>query len=961
MILNGVRRFHMPNACMVYRILSCLIIIILIGQPGPGAVLAQDRSPVLALFESMSVEEKVGQLFLVPFVGNDTGPEAEITTLITQYKVGGAVLQASNSNFKNNAATPQEVARLTNALQAHTLANKNIPLFIAIDQEGDGWPYTRITGGVTEVPGQMSIGATWNPDHAKAVGNIVGREISAMGVNLLLGPVLDVLNDPRPTGRGDIGTRTFGGDPFWVGEMGKAYIQGIHEGSNHTVATVAKHFPGHGGSDRLPDSEVATVDKSLQELKRIELSPFFAVTTPETSTDTGSSVLTPQSGMTDAMMSSHIRYRGLQGDIRQFTAPISFDVQGMRTLLQLPEFAAWRNQGGLIISDALGVPAVRKHYDPTQQSFPHRRIAREAFLAGNDVLILGQFALRSIWSEEFENIKDTIEYFQTEYRNDPVFAARVDEAVIRILQLKLKLFPNPSPNAMFVDGEVALAISGQGQDTVNRIARDSLTLLHPSPNEYKRRLERPPTPDENILIISDVRQVQECFQENCGLIEPLPYNAIEEIILKQYGPEGTRQVLPENVASMSFAELKQVLVGSLAQVNQPAEAETIRRAEFRSPEEVTALIQEADWIIFAMLDLNTSRYPDSDTLKLFLAQGINSPDKKLIGLALNSPYYLDTTEINKLTAYLGLYSKTTPHLEVAIRALFDEAIFGGASPVTVDGLSYDLPEILAPDPIRSFPLQVQQVVTSNHDLPVSVTLRAGLILDHNGNPVPDGTPVSFQVTYRGGQSINVPLAHTVNGQAETAISLSEPGLVEISANSGQATSQRPQFVNISAPPQAAAETTTVTPTTTATPQPTSTASPQPTDTVMPTASPSPAPTPTPRSDPILLPPEAGPFLSNTTVVKSLDLFATLLTIALTTITSLVVWRKTYRTLGERTRLMLVVFIGGLIGYLLYGIGWLRPDLWFKLETTQLAQRLMLLLLVFSFGILGQVIERQTSR
>ena len=62
--------------------------------------------------------------------------------------------------------------------------------------------------------------------------------------------------------------------------MGQAYIQGVHEGSQGMVATVAKHFPGHGGSDRLPDKEVSTVDKSLRELRRIELPPFFCSDQP---------------------------------------------------------------------------------------------------------------------------------------------------------------------------------------------------------------------------------------------------------------------------------------------------------------------------------------------------------------------------------------------------------------------------------------------------------------------------------------------------------------------------------------------------------------------------------------------------------------------------------------------------------------------------------------------------------
>ncbi len=87
-----------------------------------------------------------------------------------------------------------------------------------------------------------------------------------------------MLNDPRSTRKGNLGIRVFGDDLNWVGCMGRAYIAGVHDGAEGRLLTVAKHFPGHGGSNRLPDDEVAMVDKSLQELRRIELAPFLAVT-----------------------------------------------------------------------------------------------------------------------------------------------------------------------------------------------------------------------------------------------------------------------------------------------------------------------------------------------------------------------------------------------------------------------------------------------------------------------------------------------------------------------------------------------------------------------------------------------------------------------------------------------------------------------------------------------------------
>ena len=145
-----------------------------------------------------------------------------------------------------------------------------IPLFIGLSQNGDGPPYDQIINGLTSLPSQMAIGATWQTDLAQQIGKVLGQELSALGINLLFGPSLDVLETPHPQGTGDLGVRTFGGDPYWVGEMGRAYISGVHEGSENHMAVVAEHFPGHGSSDRLPEEEVATIRKSLEQLKGFE-------------------------------------------------------------------------------------------------------------------------------------------------------------------------------------------------------------------------------------------------------------------------------------------------------------------------------------------------------------------------------------------------------------------------------------------------------------------------------------------------------------------------------------------------------------------------------------------------------------------------------------------------------------------------------------------------------------------
>ncbi len=930
----------------IYQRALTLIVLLIALQvlfKSPSVSQAQDiDTQVAELMAQMSVNDKVGQLFMVPFLGDNANPDSDIWQLITEYRVGGVILQSANSNFRNDPSAPQQITALVNVLQTTAFRTNGVPLFVSLDHEGDDYPYTRITESLTSIPSPMALGATWNTDNAEAIGAIIGEEMNAMGVNMILGPSLDVLNDPRPTGRGDIGIRVFGGDPYWVSQMGRAYIRGIHVGSEGKVMTVAKHFPGHGGSDRLPDNEVATVDKSLQELQRIELPPFFYVT---------AQIEDDPQGVTEALMSSHIRYRGFQGDIRQFTAPISFDAEGMQTLLELPEIAQWRDQGGLIVSDALGVPAVRKHYDPTLQTFPHRRIAKEAFLAGNDVLSVAQYDLNSIWSAQFANIKDTIFFFRTEYNNNPTFASQVDAAVARILRTKLKLYPNPTLDALNREAVIAQEIANQTRPVVHQIAQEGLTLLYPSPEELRLRIPAPPRSDEKMLIVTDTRLARQCFAPDCGPEELfLTRVEIQDTILRLYGPEATGQIQPEQINTITFSELKAALGTSITGPDGPPpnENEALRSLVQVPVDIVQQQIQEADWLVFATLDLNISRYEDSDALKIFLTQQSGTLlNKTTVVFAFNAPYYLDTTEVTKLTAYYGVYSKTTPHLEAAVRALFGEVGLPGASPVSVEGIGYQLADVLSPNLEQNLFINIKDIAPENRLAPVSVTVEVGPIFDHNNRLVPDGTPVELKVDLAGREIISQ-VEHTVSGMIEETLILEEIGAAEVYAVAGPALISDRVIVAIENP---------ATPTTTATVSPTNTPSPTETPTTPPTNTPSPQPTATSTPTPVILaeaptsPPTAQTALPSR-VLDGLDLLSAMSATLLAGLLGFWLGHHTPKPLSRQVRMGLLVIIGGLIAYLLYGLGWLRPEQWFINEPDLIAGRLSIAVLAFIFGLIA---------
>ncbi|MCP4422206.1 MAG: hypothetical protein GY805_36810 [Chloroflexi bacterium] len=794
--------------------------------PSPQRIAAQ------TILDSMSVAERVGQLFLVTFEGDQAPIDSDIATLITEYRIGGVVLNSSNNNLTGYglpANVPTQTSELINNLQNLSLLGQPlqfetdpqiedvvplanisnieftpIPLFIAIDHDGNG---NGMINDLTDVPSSMAVGATWQPELAQQMGEVLGNELTNLGINMLLGPSLDVLENPDPFNPGDLGVRTFGGDPYWVGVMGSAYTAGIHIGSNNQIAVIVKHFPGFGASDRPLHEDVPTVRKSLEQLRQIELAPFFAVT----------GAANRPEAVADGLLTTHIRYQGFQGNIRATTNPVSLDPLALAALLAQTDLSSWRNGGGLTVSDALGVRAVERFYG-TEQGFPHRVVAKDAFLAGNDLLYLSDFALGNApYSEQLANIKDTILWFQERYGTDVAFQQQVDTAVLRILQLKLQLYPNEfnPDNVLTTPSNDLPLVSSLGEGATIDVAQNGITLIAPDPDEFTERLPRPPNTNENIVIFTDIHLFQQCT--DCPTQSLIDLNAIEEKMLALYGPQASAQLQPDQISSHSFADLQAFIdsgpdpifyntvpITPTAVSNSTVTPEINPAAlSLPTPTPLPAyLVQEdlrdADWIIMGMLDQSGE---NSLALNNFLAQ---RPDlvreRRVIVFAFDAPYYLDSTEITQLTALFGLYSHNEAAIDAAVRALFQELPFSGASPVDIVGASYDLFLQTQPSPNQIIGLSVANKETAvsspiNEPFAVSVgdtlRLQTGVIVDNNGNPIPDGTVVRYIQRDRVAGLVNIiDEVPTMDGMAQLDYVLesrTEGGQFRIVVEAGTAT------------------------------------------------------------------------------------------------------------------------------------------------------------------------------
>ena len=758
-----------------------------VGNAASNLQVQFDDPRIQALIDQLTPEEKVGQLFLITFNGTDISSESQIYDLVANHYIGGVILRADNDNFVAAPDTVRAAWELIREMQTveylsslgeltqndtgEIFTPTYIPLFISIEQDGGGFPNDQIISGLTELPSAMAIGATWQPDLARQVGEVLGRELSAIGFNMLLGPSLDMLANPDPESLGDLGALSFGGDPYWVGEMARAYITGVHQGSQGRIATVAKHLPGQGGVDLLPEQEIPTVRKSLAQLTQIELSPFFAVTGDAPSED----------ATVSAMLMSHIRYEGFQGNIRATTRPVSFDPQAFSELMSLEQFAAWRANGGVIISDDLGTRAVRRFFDPSEENFTRvlaRDIAREAFLAGNDMLYLGNFGADGDGGSYF-TIVATVEFFAQKYRDDLAFAQRVDESLQRILAMKFSLYEEFEIETI-LSSELGLEGIQQSEQISFEVSRQAATLLNPNEVDLDNALPSVPDVRTRVIFFTDSDSTAQCSQ--CPPQEVIPVDALAQAVNRLYGPLAGGQVFPERLLSYSVSDLSQLL------------------ADDSESSPILPLLEGSQWIVFVMQDINPDR-PTSLLFHQFLAE---RPDliqeKNLIVFALDAPYYLNATEISKTTAYYALYSNGSEFIDVAARLLFKELTTPGASPVSISGIGYDLFAVTSPDPEQIIPLFITlggEEIPDNNGTPEEsipldfqlgnlIDMSTGMILDHNGHKVPNQTPVRFLITTvtDGNAAQREILAVTVDGIAQASMRIESPGTLSIQVSSG---------------------------------------------------------------------------------------------------------------------------------------------------------------------------------
>ncbi|KQL54240.1 beta-N-acetylhexosaminidase [Heyndrickxia shackletonii] len=382
----------------------------------------------------MTVPEKVGQMLMPDFRTwkgkNVTEMQPEIAQLIKQYHIGGVIL------FRENTVTADQTIRLTRAYQD---AAEKYGMLISVDQEGG--IVTRLQTG-TDFPGNMALGATRSEELAGKVGKVIGEELEADGINMDFGPVMDVnVNPDNPV----IGVRSFGADPQLVADLGKAYLNGLHQTN---TASTAKHFPGHG--DTAVDSHLGLpeVPYDMDRLKQVELYPFQQA----------------MNAGIDAIMTAHVTFPKIddtkvisQKDGTEISLPATLSYKVLTGLIR-----GQMDFKGVIVTDAMNMGAIVDNFGPVDAAI-------RAVNAGADILLM------PVGVEQVANGLYNAVY------SGAIPVTRIDQSVERILTLKLNrsiVKPEVEKN---IDDQVANALkvvgSPEHKQIEKEVAAKSITLV----------------------------------------------------------------------------------------------------------------------------------------------------------------------------------------------------------------------------------------------------------------------------------------------------------------------------------------------------------------------------------------------------------------------------------------------------------------------------------------------------
>lgn len=334
----------------------------------------KQREWVDSLYNEMSLKERVGQLFMVDIFSNKPKAESDkIKDLIQNNHIGGVIFSKGG---------PQQQAKLNNEFQELS----RVPLLVGMDAE---WGLAMRLDSTFSLPWNMTLGAVQSLELIEEAGASISRHAKRLGVHINFAPVIDINTNPENP---IIGNRSFGEEKVNVTEKAVAFMKGMHK---EGILSSAKHFPGHGDTNKDSHKTLPTVSFSRERIDSVELYPYYELI------DEGVS----------SVMVAHLNVPGLETEA---DLPSSLSRTIVTDLLKEKlQFA------GLIFTDALNMKGASNHTAPGD-------IDLAAFLAGNDILLIS------------EDVPKASEKIIEAYNKGVITEERLAHSVRKILMAKYK-------------------------------------------------------------------------------------------------------------------------------------------------------------------------------------------------------------------------------------------------------------------------------------------------------------------------------------------------------------------------------------------------------------------------------------------------------------------------------------------------------------------------------------------
>jgi beta-N-acetylhexosaminidase len=348
--------------------------------PTPSSSPTPAADPIGALISQMSDKQLIGQMVIIGFEGTQD-MDANSISLMQEYSVGGVLL------FGWNTDTFEQTAGLIANVNSHNPSS--VPLLVGIDLEG---------GSVTRFIGQ------WKPAlySAQRLGNKndpalvydqyrrIGDQLKSIGININFAPVLDISHDPAAS---FLGKRMFGSDPNAVAALVPQAVSGLQDAG---LASLGKHFPGHGDTAMDSHETLPVINSTLEEMQSFSLVPFQAAI---------------NEGI-DAMLVAHLSYPNVDAGYITSLSPTVIT----SLLREQMDF------NGVVCSDDLRMQGLRSQSSVGDGAVQH-------ILAGGDMVLIGRY---------YNLQKQALDSLLAALENGTLTRQRLEQSVRRILELKAK-------------------------------------------------------------------------------------------------------------------------------------------------------------------------------------------------------------------------------------------------------------------------------------------------------------------------------------------------------------------------------------------------------------------------------------------------------------------------------------------------------------------------------------------